>query len=1167
MYNLLEHAYLQTCTSGISGYTLDSFTPSGILAIQNGTLIKTIANTKYVALEAIFGNDFLCDEARIYTSATGISYICTKEFISNVVAADGSYNNSTGYGTPQMTSAADPEPFSAYSDYQGWTDVTTAMTSNTAPFPYKVFTTSNTASGYKAFDHSTLNYWKASEHLPQSISYDFGSQYKVENYRFRNVNSTTRNPPKSFGLYGSNLVSPTLTDESNWTQLHYYYDLPDYGANSYSPWFAVTSPGLYRHYRLKVTALQYPSVSMYVDINEIEFSTGVDTAWKAFDQTVTSSSDCWTSDRSPLVGSGVNIVFGCGPTGKVFNKYALQGANVADAADRASPIDWTLKAALLTIDVPDINNPSHWVTLDTRTGATPAAQSTWTSFYTLSNATAYKYYRLNITNRYGTASYTRIGNIKFVESSRFGTTAYSDWRCYTPTRQDSYYSKVFEPPIGLEGLRFFYANSTGNNVTVSGFEALSYNDDSIITMSGIIANSSLVPNYFRFSFDTTEPKILNIKNYMDGSATPFIQLQYTNVYDIDRNVLFSTDYSTNYYKDESLWKGLESGFVIPEEYDWWLGTLSGTQEVSRTLRLVDTVVSGYWSSPVLDTGNVPSIAYVYGTEGIYHNNNYRLYSPSIEIRASESPPAEALFLVITTNNTHKNLMYHHKRVFIDSNGQVINKVECNLSTETGNKLWRIADNTFAGTELRYYGSVSSRGTASFLCPGMTTCGDTDPVQEMLNYSKWYNLCSCTMESSTYWNNGVTVSGIKWGDEQSVVYTKTFPIEGSTAFFTASILTSTSQAEEDRTIMTLAFQDGTITKFVKPMITVLGNKLLGDDYFEIIADVANNGWWVYLGGDIGKIYKIDPGSFDTVRIFMSENPLAETGAQDDIYYGYLYSLNITNTLKHLIEIPNPLYSGFWAFTDESIYLYDEVYDYDEPNLVVKRTFTQGSINTDTFSEIHTGACDAEGNLWVIDITQARLMRINLQKCLNNDSLAIDYDNIIDGITGVLPHPSNGSAYVFITNELDHPNQDIVRMVNVGQSAGSRGKYMCEIPGFCSSTYRYGVHFTGIVFAGPIKTHTSDPFWGTTGLTWQQYFPGKTFMPRGRYKQFRISLQRSSSSSTSPILYRIRIPEPIELEPLDRLQERQLAIKTLFNRVTTYGTYDVKLLTWWGNKEFE
>jgi hypothetical protein len=1040
MNNILSEAYLDTCSSGI-GLTLNEFSLSEIANIRDGSLSKTISSGECVALDAEFGTDLLCNEARIYVDDSSPAYIsvCIKEFIADLPRSHGSYNNSTGYGTPKMTSLVEPAPYTVRSDYEGWTDVTVAMTSNTAPSPYVVSGTSSLTNCYKVFDH-TSSYWKASEELPQSISFDFGSQYQVEEYRFKIRNSSSRNPPKDFGLYGSNETNPDITDETAWTELHTYYNMPDFGAGSYIPWLSLDSPGLYRYYKLKIANVHYPETDLFVDLDEIEFSTGLDESWKAFTQTVTNSADCWVSDESPTVSGGVSIMFGCGSQGKVFNKYMLQARNHSGSDERAFPKNWTLQAAPLSTESPDVNDDSDWFTLDTRTGVSDPGQSNWSSEFEFENSSAYKFYRLNITDRNGSAFYTTIGNIKFIEASRFSTYKQSAWSCYTPTQSGSYYSIVFEPPIGLEGARLFYGSSSGS--TVSGFEMLSYDSETIITASGIVDGAE----YFKFSFTSSEPKIVDIKNYMDGSAEPYLQVKYTNVYDIDRNIFISPDYATAYDTEDATWIGQDTGYIVPEAHPLWLGSCSGTYETSRTIRLVDTAVSGYWLSPVIDAGNYPALAYLYGVGDI-----------TTEVRCSEASPAEAVFLIITTNNDHRNLMYEHKRIVLDSNGEIISRVECDLDTHTDSKVWREADQSFTETELRYHGSVNNRGTAAFMSPGITTCGDVDFAQEVLDYSKWYNFSYCKMDDDTYWNWGPTVSGIKWGEEQSVVYTKTFPVEGSEGFFVGTILSSTDQAEEDRIVVTLAFQDEQETRFSMPMITVFNTRFTGDDYYEIIADVANNGWWVYLGGDVGRIYKIDPGSFTSIKIFGAGDLTNEVTEDDDIYYGYLYYLSISSSLKHLVSIPNPLYSGFWAFTDTTVYLYDEVYNLDDPSIVILNSYTAGTIIEDAFTELHHGACDAEGNLWIVDIDQERVMRINLQRSLRNDTLAIDYDNIVSGAVAVWPHPTNGSCYVLTTDEKDHPDQDIIRMVNAGQATGSRGKFVCEVPGFCSSDHKYGISF--------------------------------------------------------------------------------------------------------------
>jgi len=75
-----------------------------------------------------------------------------------------------------------------------------------------------------------------------------------------------------------------------------------------------------------------------------------------------------------------------------------------------------------------------------------------------------------------------------------------------------------------------------------------------------------------------------------------------------------------------------------------------------------------------------------------------------------------------------------------------------------------------------------------------------------------------------------------------------------------------------------------------------------------------------------------------------------------------------------------------------------------------------------------------------------------------------------------------------------------------------------------------------------------------------------LPRGDYTQFRLTLSRSNTDRTTPIIQKLRLPFPIELEPLDKNQTRQVAIKTVFNRAKTFGIFNTNLLVWWFDEEW-
>jgi hypothetical protein len=879
--------------------------------------------------------------------------------------------------------------------------------------------------------------------------------------------------------------------------------------------------------------------------------------YEAFTQTNTTEADCWKSaNTTQMSGTAPQcLMFTFSGTGKAVNRYQMLSRNHSDAIQRGSPKDWVLQGSNDSRAV--AYNDSYWVSLDSRTGVSDPGQNAWTSIFNFDNATNYKSYRLRITARNnewvaGGAVYVCVGEVKLIEADQiFSSPSFvwypGDWSVSSGTR----HSIPYNPSRSMDQIRLFFGNPTPTPVTVSGISILIQGTDEI-TLSGSLST-------LRYTFNDSGPLLLDIKNTGSGAAFPRLGMQYTGNYEVDRNIFFSSDYATDYDKEEADWVGLDSGGVlIPERYGWELGTLSGTVVYRHNLQLSDTSYSGSWVSPVFQVDDNPLQLYTYA-----QGNKY----PRIEVKTSDTKPAEAIFSIITTENTHEKLMYKHKRIVLDSNGYIVSRVECN-SPQTGNKIWRMADYTFAGQPLNYYGAVNDRGTASFLAPGYTTCADIDPAQEALDITKWYNFCVCKLDDTSLWNTGVSVSGFEWGTTKSVLYTKTFPLENSDGFFFSAISTSTAQENTGkvRTRVNMGFYNNSRVMMAFPIITCYGHKLEPNDYYDVVEDYANSGWWIYLGGTIGKIYKADVGSFNTIRALGMGDLTNDITSDDDDYYGYLYYLDIESDYKHIVSIPNPNFSGFWAFTTSGICLFKEEYTYEAPSLDNFRQIYESTIISGTFSELHQGACDTAGNLWVVDITQERLMRVNLQRTINPaDPNPIDFDNNISGIINVFPHPTKELAYVLCSESLENPDQDTIHMVSAGQSPGAHSKFVCAVPGFLSSTYKRCSHLTGTTFDSYYRVRSTDMVWGLGTGGWYTINNADT-LPRGDYTQFRLTLSRSNTDRTTPIIQKLRLPFPIELEPLDKNQTRQVAIKTVFNRAKTFGIFNTNLLVWWFDEEW-
>lgn len=128
-------------------------------------------------------------------------------------------------------------------------------------------------------------------------------------------------------------------------------------------------------------------------------------AWKAFDRTNTDADGTWGATSVPP--QWIQIDFGSGNP-KVVNKYQYQTRDSVN--EPYDPKAWTILGS---------NDGTNFTILHTEPDATNPANNAWSSYYTFSNSTPYRYYRMNITDRYSGASSIplSVGEIKFVEAT------------------------------------------------------------------------------------------------------------------------------------------------------------------------------------------------------------------------------------------------------------------------------------------------------------------------------------------------------------------------------------------------------------------------------------------------------------------------------------------------------------------------------------------------------------------------------------------------------------------------------------------------------------------------------------------------------------------------------------------------------------------------------
>ena len=114
-----------------------------------------------------------------------------------------------------------------------------------------------------AFDQDEDTYWESdvapTDLEPIHLTYDFGAMVTttIASVRIQSSNDRTaqeRAFPTLVSIYGSNVASPQIDDEDDWTVLRGNTELLDPGVRSWSKWLKMEGTTAYRYIRIKVLA-------------------------------------------------------------------------------------------------------------------------------------------------------------------------------------------------------------------------------------------------------------------------------------------------------------------------------------------------------------------------------------------------------------------------------------------------------------------------------------------------------------------------------------------------------------------------------------------------------------------------------------------------------------------------------------------------------------------------------------------------------------------------------------------------------------------------------------------------------------------------------------------------------------------------------------------------
>jgi hypothetical protein len=291
-----------------------------------------------------------------------------------------------------------------------------------------------------------------------------------------------------------------------------------------------------------------------------------------------------------------------------------------------------------------------------------------------------------------------------------------------------------------------------------------------------------------------------------------------------------------------------------------------------------------------------------------------------------------------------------------------------------------------------------------------------------------------------------------------------------------------------------------------------------------ADSGEGGFWVHVGYETKIIEKY---TIDGVKL-----------GTYDVKRGYSY---LTESKEE---------GGLWAIRNTGIYYYEE----SGNELVVKF-----KIEDSRFTYLQAGGLDDNNNLWVVDRDTSTVYRISYA------NREIDYTNYIPYVSGVWPHPTDGSAFIYVGFYPDTFSTAIKRVW--ANDSYNYEELVTPINSLPLSDLS-GVQFKGKLDGSYISPGVNDPIWGTdTGITldWESYANASLTMPAGKYKQFRLTLRRDSSDTAPPRVQKVRLPLSLILQQVPYESYKDVYINPHLRYNRKYGHFTTELVTWWPHNE--
>jgi hypothetical protein len=641
------------------------------------------------------------------------------------------------------------------------------------------------------------------------------------------------------------------------------------------------------------------------------------------------------------------------------------------------------------------------------------------------------------------------------------------------------------------------------------------------------------------------------------------------------------------------WGTIEDGVRFPEDYPWEMGKMVNTRVSEDQVLLQDTAVSGTWRSPVIEVLDPSSMAaYVYVKniqyEQSYVNEDYVSINNIMKVRSGPEKPMQ-LFLAtgVNTDNEYA-LQAPWKTVLFRSDGNPVKTVryyiyvggaqgwapvynELNLGGQDVNDLPKPPRRYWSSSEpclWQFYGALDSRGFAGLTLGLQWAESLFDPMGVEEDSYKFYQ---------AFPSNGTYDAG--WGENESSI-----GIFNSNWVFLPIF---------NKTLREVFRAQGSTSKHSWQMVDVVYRpypfyELYEEQYFSDKVFHARNLYKFHGAAatpehdcEIDYLY-----SFEGTLIDLETDKIRCAACCDNIvpegwgnYYWMHYACesdespyyrtllvnstaverefdHIERKFNFIVEAGEGTPTrGFWGITQTAVFWYS----YDGASLVEE--FGVTADNTSAFKRIHHGCTDYMNNLWFVDLATERVIRVNYR------TKAVDYSRVIPGVASVACDPYDNSAYLYVIRAPEFPTQDCIKLVHVGDYDYLEPEPLCAVPNVAMLD-SFNINLVGRSTSpmGYYDVLPEDPVWGEGpgSIPWVNYSAASPTLPKGIYKQFKLTLRRSDLEAASPEIDYLRIPVPSIINKIPWKGYKDIFVDTI-PRSQNYdlpaGTHTLDLLVWW------